>query len=66
MEEWFSIRECLPLNDSFVRVKFFALFKSEKECLFTARYFVSRGENITPWVTHWRPTEESEKYDWMD
>lgn len=52
--KWVSVKEQLPDNDTYVRVKMLLLFKTEKECLYLNKYFVHQGENITKWVTHWR------------
>jgi hypothetical protein len=57
MNHWIDAKKCLPLNDTFVKVKVFILWRTEKECLFINNYFVLRGENITKWITHWKLSE---------
>jgi len=54
MNQWIDARKCLPLNGSYCIVKILILWKQEKKSLFINGYFVSQGENITRWVTHWR------------
>lgn len=61
MNEWISVKSALPLNDSFVMVKIFVLWKSEKDAFFSNKYFVHKGENISKWVTHWMPLLEQPK-----
>lgn len=61
MTEWISIKKALPLDNSYVKVKFSILFSVEKESLFLKRYFCHRGENITNWVRYWMPLPEAPK-----
>lgn len=56
--EWFSVKDALPLDGAFVRIKMTILYRTEKEALFVKKYFVWEGENITRWVTHWKPSDE--------
>lgn len=53
--KWISVKESLPAEDEIVKVKIRILFKSEKYAMYVKKYFVSEGENITKWVTHWKP-----------
>lgn len=55
---WISVKDKLPDEHEYVRVIMVILFKSEKDALYIKNYFVSQGENITKWVTHWRPLPE--------
>lgn len=61
MGEWISVKKCLPLDGSIVKVRWSILFSVTKEAMFTKNYFVHKGENITLWVHHWMPTESYEK-----
>lgn len=54
MGGWISVKEKLPSDDSFVKVKITILFKQIKEAMYVKKYFVCQGENITRWVTHWK------------
>lgn len=62
MSEWISIKNSLPLNDSFVRVKILCLFPAETNCLFIDKHFVNESsEDLTSWVTHWMPLPDEPK-----
>lgn len=56
--EWISVKEALPLDEQFVRVKMTILYRTEKEAMYVKKYFVCEGENITRWVTHWKPSDD--------
>lgn len=56
MSEWISVKEKLPDGNTYVQVKIRILFNNKKDCLYINDYFVHRGENITKWVTHWKPS----------
>lgn len=56
--EWISVKKALPLDGSFVMVKFCILFWAEKDALFFKNYFIYAGENITKWVRYWRPMND--------
>lgn len=52
---WFSVKESLPNDGDFVRVKIKILYESEREAMYVKKYFVIKGEDVTKWVTHWKP-----------
>lgn len=54
---WISIKDKLPSEGEFVKVKMLILFTSEEEALYLKKYFVRKGEDITKWVTHWKPSK---------
>lgn len=55
---WISIKDKLPSEGEFVKVKMLILFTSEEEALYLKKYFVRKGEDITKWVTHWKPSKK--------
>lgn len=58
MNEWISVKEKLPDENSLVTIKMKILFidtRSTMKALYLKKYFNLKGENVTRWVTHWRP-----------
>jgi len=66
MSEWISVKQKLPDEGQIMVVKICGLFPAITTVMYTKKYFVVQGENITKWVTHWRSETEEEKNDWMD
>jgi hypothetical protein len=52
---WINVKNYLPLNDTEVYVQIFLLWRIRRRALYLNKYFIMKGENITKWVTHWRP-----------
>jgi Protein of unknown function (DUF551) len=67
MIEWINVKEKLPDEGSYVYVKmkvYLILTKSKNiKALYLKKYFNVKGENVTKWVTHWRPCLEHPKYE---
>jgi hypothetical protein len=59
MSQWINVRHALPLNDTEVTVKMLLLWRTQKQAWFLKNYFNCQGENITKWVTHWKPAYEN-------
>ncbi len=53
---WVSVKEALPNDGDFVKVKIKILYESQREAMYVKKYFVIKGENVTKWVTHWQPS----------
>lgn len=58
---WVNVKDRLPTNDTYVTVKMRILWKTQKSAIYINKYFVRKGENITKWVTHWKPLLERSK-----
>ena len=59
--KWISVKDQLPDDNTFVKVKMRILFISVKTALtalYFKKYFNIKGENATRWVTHWMPLPE--------
>ncbi len=58
---WINVKEQLPPNDTHVKVQIFLLWRTQARALYVNKYFVRKGEDITPWVTHWKLLSEEPK-----
>lgn len=62
-DEWISVKERLPEEDTIVSVRLHILFidtRANIRALYLKKYFNVKGENVTKWVTHWKPISEEE------
>lgn len=61
-DDWISVKERLPEEDQIVKLKMCILFIEIKtknvRALYLKKRFNVRGEDVTKWVTHWKPINE--------
>lgn len=59
--EWIDVKNALPEHNAHVLVRINIFSANDTVCRFKKGRFLSRGVDITKWISHWKHSFEKEE-----